>query len=93
MFSELVIIIKAKAVAHLPFEVALFDTLRSMNGFRPFKLVFALVAPDLSLEKALRELGEALDSVTAEGLLNFLDSPPTIRSAPFSETGLDGPSG
>jgi hypothetical protein len=79
MFSELVIIIEDDAVTCLSSEVKLFETLRTMNGVRPFKLVFLLVAPDPAREEARRKLAETLDSVTTRGVLKFLDSPPTIR--------------
>jgi hypothetical protein len=85
VFSELVIIIRANEAAFLPSGVKLFETLRTMDGIRPFKLVFLLVAPDSSLGKARRILAGALGLVTAKGLLNFLDSPPTIRSGRFRE--------
>ena len=79
MFSELVIIIENDAVTCLSSEVKLFETLRTMNGVRPFKLVFLLMAPDLFREEVRRKLAETLDSVTRRGVLKFLDSPPTIR--------------
>jgi hypothetical protein len=63
-----------------PSEDLFFETLRTMNGVRPFKLVFLLVAPDQSREEARRKLEGAIDSLAARGLLDFLDSPPTIRS-------------
>ena len=81
VFSELVIIIGVNVVTSLPSEVPLFETLRRMNGLRPFKLVFLLVDPDLPLGEAQRKLEDALVSVTARGLLDFLDFPPTIRNA------------
>jgi hypothetical protein len=81
VFSELVIVIEAEGVTRLPSEVMLFETLRTMNGVRPFKLVFLLMVPDVSLGEARQKLGGALDSVNARGALGFLDSPPTIRSA------------
>ena len=84
VFSELVVILGANAVAHLPSGV-MFDTLRTMNEVRPFKLVFLLVA----VGEARRRLVGALDSVTARGFLDFLDSPPTIRTARFREHGWD----
>ena len=83
VFSELVIVLGAQAVAYLPLGVMLFETLRTMNEARPFKLIF------LFLGEAREELAGALDSVIARGLLDFLDSPPTIRSAQFYEHGLD----
>ena len=46
-----------------------------MNEIRPFKLIFLPDAPEIRQEKVRRELAEALDSVAAEGLLDFLDSP------------------
>jgi len=48
-----------------------------MNELRPFDLVFLLEV--LDFRQAQRELLETLDLVTAKGLLDFLDSPPTIR--------------
>jgi hypothetical protein len=81
VFSEFIIVIGVDAVAHLPSEVKLFDTLRTMNKVRSFKLVFLLMGPDWSLGDARRKLGEALGSVTARGLLDFHDGPPAIRSA------------
>ena len=81
VFSEFIIVIGVDAVAHLPSEVKLFDTLRTMNRVRPFKLVFLLMGPDWSLGEARRKLEGALDSVAARGLLKFLDSPPIIRTA------------
>jgi len=44
---------------------------------RRFNLVFLLDA--FGLPEAEQQLAEALDSVTTEGLLNFLDFPPTVR--------------
>jgi len=79
VFSELVIVIGGHVVTFLPRDAALFETLRKMNEIRPFKLVFLPDAPEYRQEKVRRELAEALDSVAAEGLLDFLDSPPTVR--------------
>jgi hypothetical protein len=89
VFSELVIIIGVNVVTSLPSEVRLFETLRRMNGLRPFKLVFLLVNTDLLPGEARRKLEGALDSVAAKGLLDFLDSPPTIRSAKIRGQGLE----
>jgi hypothetical protein len=89
VFSEFVIVIGAEAVDHLPSEVTLFGTLRAMSKVRPFKLVFLVAAPDLSLGEVRRELAGALDSATARGLLDFLDSPPAIRSGRYRELWWD----
>ena len=78
MFSELVIAHTGYAVTNLLQEVTLFEVLRKMNGTRSFKLVFLLEPSDLYQEN-LQELAETLESVTANGLLDFLDSPPIIR--------------
>ena len=80
VFFEFVIVVGADEATHLPLEIALFETLRTVNEVRPFKLVFLLVALDPFWEEKRRKLAGALDSVTAGGLLNFLDPPPTIRS-------------
>jgi hypothetical protein len=79
VFSELALVIVDDAMLHLPHEVTLFETLREMNALRPFKLVFLLNVPDISRREARRKLAEALDSVAEMSLLDFLDSPPTIR--------------
>ena len=81
VFSELVIVHTGATVGYLPQEVELFDALRAMDVIRTFKLVFSLVVPDACQGKARWELAEALDSVIVKGLLDFLDSPPTIRRA------------
>ena len=81
VFSELVIVYTGIMVAYLPQEVALFETLRMMNVVRPFELVFLLEVSDSYQGKARLELEEALASATANGLLDFLYCPPTIRRA------------
>ena len=89
VFSELVIIIEAGIVASLPSEVSLFETLCTMNGFMPFKLVFLLVHSDLPPEEARRNMAYSLDPAIGSGLLDFLDSPPTIRGAHLRGQGKD----
>jgi hypothetical protein len=89
VFSELVIVLGVKAAARLPSEVTLFETLRTMNEIRTFKLAFLLVAPDLHRENARRMLTGALGPAAASGLLDFLDSPPTIRCTRFPEYKCD----
>ena len=49
-----------------------------MNEFKPFNLVFLLEVLDRSCEER-RMLEEVLESVAEQGLLDFLDFPPTIR--------------
>jgi len=77
-FSDLVITV-ARYEARLPWAVPLFRELHVMNEVRRFKLVFFLKM--LGCLEAQRKLAEVLHSVTALGLLDFLDSPPTIRMA------------
>jgi hypothetical protein len=69
--------------------VMLFETLRTMNQVRPFRLVFLVAEPGPFWEVARQRVVEALDSATARGLLKFLDSPHTIRSARTHEQGWD----
>jgi len=52
-----------------------------MNETIPFKLVFLLEDPDPLQSGTRQELASALGIVIANGLLDFLDSPPTIRTA------------
>jgi len=88
LFSEIVIILGSRDIPGLLSRVVLFETLRAMNRIRPFKLVFSIPVSDffqgemrrIFLGEVRRKLTEALDSVAADGLLDFLDSPPTIRS-------------
>jgi len=78
VFSELVITHSGYFPDHLPQDAALLETLRKVHEVRPFKLVFLFeVSPILDTRE---ELGEALDVLTARGLLGFLDSKPTIRT-------------
>ena len=79
VFSELVILVDANAVPYLRSEVKLFETLRTMAGVQPFKLVFSLTDLDSFGGETLRKLAEALSSVIARGLLDFLGSPPIIH--------------
>lgn len=51
-----------------------------MRKVRPFKLVFLLEVPGSHQGEGRRELAEALDTVNASGLVDFLDSPPIIRT-------------
>jgi len=76
VFSELVVVL-VRLEIHLPWVATLFKVLHMMNEVRPFDLVFLLQVPDFL--EARRELMEVLDTVTAKGLLKFLNSPPTIR--------------
>ena len=87
VFSELVIIPTTYPLRHLPQEVTLFDTLCKMNKLRPFKLVFLLEISHTS--DVRRELADTLELVTAKGLLNFLDSKPTIRTTRPRLSGWD----
>ena len=80
VFSELVIVIGGNSTTYLPSEIPLWETLRTMNQIRPFKLVFLLAVLDLFQEEARRKLEGPLDSMAARGLLKFLDSPPIIRT-------------
>lgn len=79
VLSELVIVLLSISVARLHHEIALFRVLREMSEVRRFKLVFLLEPWDFSQGEVLRNLERALDLVSAKGLLDFLDSPPTIR--------------
>ena len=79
VFFELVVVLTGVSVVYLPQDVMLFESLRTMNGLRPFKLVFLLETSEFSQGEARRKLAEALDSVTAQGLLDFLNFPPVIR--------------
>jgi len=67
-------------IADLPSDGAFFETLRAMKEVRPFKLVFSVdVLFPIDSEEAQRMLVGALDAMNTAGVLDFLDSPPTIR--------------
>ena len=83
MFHELVIVLKETDIAYLHLEIPMFETLRKMHEVKPFQLVFLLEIWGSSQCEGQRNWGRSLDLVVAKGLLNFLDSPPTIRSARF----------
>ena len=78
MFSELVF---ALGRCELPLPGTLFAVLRKMYKLRHFNLVFLLLAEGPDVSEGRRELAEALDSATTEGLLDFLDPQPTIHIA------------
>ena len=86
VFSELIVAL-ALFETCLPWAPLFFQALRTMNEVRPFKLVFLLEVSDFW--EARQELMEALDSATTKGLLDFLDSPPTIRRAQSVPRGWD----
>ena len=77
-FSELVIILN---VSHLPQDDMLCETLRRMNEVRSFKLVFLFEGLYCGVEEARRVLARSLELFIMKGVLDFLDSPPTIRIA------------
>lgn len=86
VFSELVVTLVEFWISNVPLHDTLFEILRTMNEVRPFKLVFlAQIAylPQESWEEVRRKLAEDLDSATSKGLLDFLDSPPTIRTTSY----------
>jgi len=87
VFSELVIVLGGIWMSYLPSEIPLYEALRDMNDVRSFKLVFLLEVEDSFQEEARRELVGALELMTEKGLLQFLDSPPTIRRARCSQRG------
>jgi len=81
VFSEFVVVLTRVYYLWLPQDVSLFHTLRRMSETTPFKLAFLLEDSDPLQNGAWQELAGALGIVTADGLLDFLDSPPTIRTA------------
>ena len=86
VFSELVIVFSGHKIGTLPPDIPLFTTLSTMNEIRPFQLVFLCQVSGHSQGEA-RELEEALEPVYAEGVLDFLASPPIVRSARFCQRG------
>ena len=86
-FSELVIFI-GSSVAYLAQNIKFFETLRRMHEVRPFKLVFLFKASDRW--NTPQGVAKAVGLVIEKGLVDFLDSPPAIRTARscYSEWGI-----
>jgi len=82
VFSELVIVVEGDDTSGIPSDFTFFETLRTMNEVRPFKLVFSLDSQIPAIYDRVERQGlvEALDLVNAQGLLDFLDSPFVIDS-------------
>lgn len=78
MFSELVLDVGDHELSCFPVDVGLFGALRKASAIRPFKLAFLLDVQNRYPTEVRRRFTEALHSVTEKGLLDFLDSPPTI---------------
>jgi len=79
VFSELIFVVWYSQFPHLLLDATLFETLRTMNLVRPFKLAFLVQVPHSSSTEGRRKFEAALATVIARGLLDFLESPPTIR--------------
>ena len=78
-FSELVIVLRRGDITNLLSDATLFRTLRKMGEIKPFRLVFLLEILDWPRGER-RDLEVTLQLVAEKGLLDFLDSPPTIRT-------------
>ena len=81
VFSELVVVIWYDQFTNLPSDVAFFKTLRMMEEVRPFRLVFLLQVHSPPSREGRLRLERAVELLTEKGLLDFLDSPTTIRVA------------
>ena len=92
VFSELVLILGDDEIAHLPSDVTLSKTLRTMSEVRPFRLVFLLAALDRLLHEVRQKLVEALDLVRAQGSLDFYADDP-YSTAPKPRAGDPAPIG
>jgi hypothetical protein len=79
VFSELVLVIWYDQFTTLPSDVTFFKTLRMMNEVRPFRLVFSLQVHSPPASEGRLRLERAIDSLAEKGLLDFLNSPTTIR--------------
>ena len=78
VFSDLIFVLWHDQFTRLLSDDTLFLTLRTMTEVRPFKLAFLLQVPHLPSREGRRKFEATLESVITEGLLDFLDSPPTI---------------
>lgn len=80
VFSEFVVVVGDNPLAGLLSDETWFAALRAMNEAKPFKLVFLIVHwSTLSFFWGVPE--RKIEEATAEGLFDFLGSPPTIRIA------------
>ena len=89
MFSELVIVLESNSAFRIPLVFVLCEGLRELNAVKPFKLVFSFEGSYTSPGEARCGLARGLHLATARGLLDFLDSPPTIRIARSRHLGWD----
>ena len=78
VFSELIFVVWHDQSARLLSDTTFFETLRAMKEVRDFNLVFLLQIPNPPTREG-RRFELALAEVNAKGLLDFLDSPPTVR--------------
>jgi len=79
VFSELAIVITADTLPYVSRDASLFETLRRMNGVKPFKPVFRLEATHHHMEKLRRDLEVALDLATAQVPLDpSIPYPPSV---------------
>ena len=86
VFSELVIVLRSDQFLRLLLDSTSFEALRMVHRVRSFKLVFLLYIYHLPHERQ-RVFERALETASAGGLLNFLDSPPVVRSAKVPTAG------
>jgi len=80
VFSELVIVLEPSQCSYVSQDAPFWGILRAIHDVRPFKLAFLLEVSGGVRPGAQYDMMEALKSTAAKGLLDFLDSPPTIRT-------------
>ena len=85
-FSELVIVLRSDRFLRLLLDLTSFEVLRMVHRIRPFKLVFLLYIYHLPHGDE-RVFERALETASAGGHFNFLDSPPAVRSAKIPVVG------
>lgn len=79
MFSELVFVVWYDQFVHLLSDAMFFGTLRAMYEVRRFNLGLLVQVPHPTSRERRERFELALAAVTDKGLLDFLDSPPTVR--------------
>ena len=79
VFSELIVVIWYEQFTSLPADITFFETLRTMSEVRPFRLVFLLQVHSPPTKEARLRLGRVVESLIENRLLDFLNSPTSVR--------------
>jgi len=75
-FSEITLLFQYQDLIH-PFYIP-FDVFREMHSKRKFRLVFCLEVLKIYTAVGLKVVRQEMDRMFAQGIVDFLESPPTL---------------